>query len=200
MEQKIIDYVVQLFKGFGYWSIALVVATTLFMIPVNLLIKKIFSKATSDSVIRIRKTLSQSFVFVFSGVFILVFCLVFEKPLDVNFITINAIPCGGLSMVLWCVIKVVRDVGFKPIIKLIVSSNSFKKLLKDIPLDAKVKSTIFDALCNLVKDADGENAEVVINKSLELTARATQMLNGFVSNPKEIAVQLVDALQKKYSK
>jgi hypothetical protein len=200
MEEKVIDYVVQLFKGFGYWSIALVGATTLFMIPVNLLIKKLFSKATSDSVIRVRKTLSQSLVFVFSGLFILLFCVIFEKPLDVNFITINAIPCGGISMVLWGIIKVVRDLGFKPLLKLFVSSNSFKKMLKNVPLDAQVKTTVFNALSNLVKDADGKNAEVVISKSLELTARATQMLNGFVSNPKEIAVQLVEVLQKKYSK
>lgn len=192
------DYVKQLFAEFGWWSIALVVAITLTMIPINLLIKKIFSKAEKDSVTRIRKTLAQLMVFVLSAVYIVIFCLIFKMPLDVNFILANVVPSGVCAMLVWAVIKIVMDLGLKNVFTLIANSKVVKDLLKKIPLDEDVKNTIYNHLLELINNTDGDNAEVVKTKQDELTLRATQMLQGFVENPTEIANQIVAVLKEKF--
>lgn len=195
-----LGYISQMFSQFGYWCFLLIAFVTLVMIPTNILVKKIFEKYTSTSANRIRKTVSQSLVFVFSAIALVIYELIATKNVSLQFVLYNLIPCGGASMILWAIIKIARDCGIKPLIKLLTQTNAVKKLLKEIPLDKEIKNTIFDALVKLVENSDGENAEIVLNKTVEITQRAEQMLNGFVENPKEIAKNFVDALIQKFTK
>lgn len=198
MENEVLNYVSQLFNEFGYWSIALIVATTLLMIPVNMLVKKIFSKNTNESVVRVSKVSSQLLVFGISAVCITIFCLIMKTPLSVNFVFANVLPCGFLSMVLWAVLKVARDMGIKPIIKIILESQTVKKALKEIKIDDKIKDAIFNKLVELVENSDGENAKLVIEKEMEIVNIATSMLSGFTDNPNAVATQFAEALKIKF--
>lgn len=200
MEEKIVEYVTTLFATFGYWFIAAVGAVTLIMIPVNLLIKRIFKSATSESVIRVRKTLSSAMVFVVSGGVIAVATLIFKKPLSINYVLVNCIPCGALAMLLWAVVKIVRDVGFKPILAKILHSKTIKKALADIDIDKDVKKMIYNKLCEIVENTSGDNSALVVSKVDALTEKAKSLLNGFVvaENIAEYAQKFVSAVQLTY--
>lgn len=200
MEEQILGYISELFTSFGYWFIALIFANFLIMLPIAWGLSKGFSKIKSDAANRLRKVLTSLCVFIVAGGCITALCAILYKPLDINFILINVVPCGGCAMLLWSIVKIIRDCGFKTLLSLIANSNTVKKLLKKIPVSNDVKTAIYDNLCDLVKNSDGDNAELVISKSLELTNRASQMLQGFVENPNEIAQLFVKALQLKFKK
>lgn len=198
MEEQILGYISELFTSFGYWFIALVFANFLIMLPIAWGLSKAFAKSKSDVANRLRKLLTSLSVFVVAGGCITALCAILHKPLDFHFILVNVIPCGGCAMLIWSVVKIIRDFGFKALLELIANSNTVKKLLKQIPVDKDIKNAVYTQLCDLVKNSDGENAKLVVEKSLELTTRAEQMLQGFVENPKEVAKKFVEVLQLKF--
>ena len=200
MEQKIIEYVMQLFTIYGWWSIALVGANFLLMIPINFGLKKAFAKTTSESANRVRKTLASVLVFVVAGLAITIADLIFHIKFELSFILINCVPVGALSMIAWAAFKLVRDCGGKTLVKLIFKSNTIKSLLKKLPLDNKLAVAIYNKLVDMVKESNGDNAEIVAKKEKELTNIATTLLNGFVEAEKisSVATQFVDALKLKF--
>lgn len=200
MENKIIEYVMQLFTIYGWWSIALVGINFLLMIPINFGLKKAFAKSTSESASRIRKTLSSVLVFVVAGIVITIADLIFHIKFDISFILINCVPVGALSMIVWATYKFVRDCGGKALLNVIFKSNSIKKLLKKLPLDNKVAVAIYNKLVDMVKEGNGDNAEIVVKKEQQLVNIASTLLNGFVEveNITNVANQFVDALKLKF--
>lgn len=58
--EHIISYVEQLIGSFGWWTLAIVGATFLIMIPINLLIKLIFKKCGNQSMEESERLLVKS--------------------------------------------------------------------------------------------------------------------------------------------
>lgn len=200
--EHIISYVEQLIGSFGWWTLAIVGATFLIMIPINLLIKLIFKKCGNQSVERIRKTISQILVFGVSAGVISIFALIIPTELTAGFVFTNCVPCGGLAMILWALVKLIRDVGFAPLLKYIANNKEIKALLKKIPIDQTAVNFVFDKLVELVENTDGTQAEIVINKSNEIISRAKEMLNGFAdtNSVSQAATSLLEALKLKFAK
>ena len=200
MENEIFKYINHLFEYFGYWSIALIVSITLIMIPINYGIKKLISKTDKQALVRLGKISIQLMVFVISAICLILFSLIFGLPLNVLYILTNVFPCAFLAMALWGVIKVIRDLGVKPLLALILESNAVKKALKEIPIDNTIKKAIFDKLCELVENSDGDNAEVVISKETEIVKVIEEMIKGFTTDTSSVTKLFSNALKIKYQK
>lgn len=201
MEEKIIDYVSNLFAIYGWWFVALVMSTFAIMLLVNWLLTKAFSKATTDALQRLRKTLSTLCVYVVASIVIIVANAIMKHPFDIKFILINCVPVGALSMVVWAIVKVVRDLGFSKLIELIAKSNTIKSMLKKLPIDTEIATTIYNKLLKSIEESKGDNAQIVEQKEHELLDMASSMLNGFISaeNISTIAQGIVDALKVKFN-
>lgn len=201
MEEKIIDYVSNLFAIYGWWFVALVMSTFAIMLLVNWLLTKAFSKATTDALQRLRKTLSTLCVYVVASIVIIVANAIMKHPFDIKFILINCVPVGALSMVVWAVVKIVRDLGFSKLIELIAKSKTIKKLLAKLPIDKEVANTIYDKLIDAIDESKGNNAEIVATKETELLSMASSMLSGFVDAEQisTTAQGIVDALKIKFN-
>lgn len=199
--EQIISYIEQLINAFGWWTLAIVGATFLIMIPINIAVKAIFNKISSNNTLeRIRKTVSQIFVFGVSAGVIALFAIIIPTELSVGFVFTNCIPCGALAMTIWAIVKLVRDAGFAPLIKYIATNKEIKKLLKEIPIDQDTVNVVYNKLIELVENTDGTEAEIVINKTNEIIARAKEMLNGFadVESVSQASTKLLEALQLKF--
>lgn len=201
MEEKIIEYVMNLFTLYGWWFIALVGATFGIMLLVNWGIKKAFSKATSEQAQRIRKVVSSLCVYIVAGIVIVIANLIAKHSFDFNFVLVNCIPVGALAMVVWAIVKVVRDLGFSKLIELIAKSNTIKSMLKKLPIDTEIATTIYNKLLKSIEESKGDNAQIVEQKEYELLDMASSMLNGFISaeNISTIAQGIVDALKVKFN-
>lgn len=201
MEEKIIDYVSILFAIYGWWFVALVISTFAIMLLVNWLLTKAFSKATTDALQRLRKTLSTLCVYVVASIVIIVANAIMKHPFDIKFILINCVPVGALSMVVWAVVKIVRDLGFSKLIELIAKSKTIKNLLAKLPIDKEVANTIYDKLIDAIDESKGDNAEIVATKETELLSMASSMLSGFVDAEQisTTAQGIVDALKIKFN-
>lgn len=201
MEEKIIEYVMNLFTLYGWWFIALVGATFGIMLLVNWGIKKAFSKATSEQAQRIRKVVSSLCVYIVAGIVIVIANLIAKHSFDFNFVLVNCIPVGALAMVVWAIVKVVRDLGFSKLIELIAKSNTIKSMLKKLPIDTEIATTIYNKLLKSIEESKGDNAQIVEQKEHELLDMASSMLNGFISaeNISTIAQGIVDALKIKFN-
>lgn len=201
MEEKIIDYVSNLFAIYGWWFVALVMSTFAIMLLVNWLLTKAFSKATTDALQRLRKTLSTLCVYVVASIVIIVANAIMKHPFDIKFILINCVPVGALSMVVWAVVKIVRDLGFSKLIELIAKSKTIKNLLAKLPIDKEVANTIYDKLIDAIDESKGDNAEIVATKETELLSMASSMLSGFVDAEQisTTAQGIVDALKIKFN-
>lgn len=201
MEEKIIDYVSNLFAIYGWWFVALVMSTFAIMLLVNWLLTKAFSKATTDALQRLRKTLSTLCVYVVASIVIIVANAIMKHPFDIKFVLINCVPVGALSMVVWAVVKIVRDLGFSKLIELIAKSKTIKNLLAKLPIDKEVANTIYDKLIDAIDESKGDNAEIVATKETELLSMASSMLSGFVEAEQisTTAQGIVDALKIKFN-
>lgn len=201
MEEKIIEYVMNLFTLYGWWFIALVGATFGIMLLVNWGIKKAFSKATSEQAQRIRKVVSSLCVYIVAGIVIVIANLIAKHSFDFNFVLVNCIPVGALAMVVWAIVKVVRDLGFSKLIELIAKSKTIKNLLAKLPIDKEVANTIYDKLIDAIDESKGDNAEIVATKETELLSMASSMLSGFVDAEQisTTAQGIVDALKIKFN-
>lgn len=201
MEEKIIEYVMNLFTLYGWWFIALVGATFGIMLLVNWGIKKAFSKATSEQAQRIRKVVSSLCVYIVAGIVIVIANLITKHSFDFNFVLVNCIPVGALAMVVWAIVKVVRDLGFSKLIELIAKSKTIKNLLAKLPIDKEVANTIYDKLIDAIDESKGDNAEIVATKETELLSMASSMLSGFVDAEQisTTAQGIVDALKIKFN-
>ena len=199
--EQIISYIEQLFSSFGWWTLAVVGTSFLIMIPINLAIKAIFKKVSGTTVDRIRKTIAQICVFGVSAGVITIFALIIPTELSAGFVFTNCVPCGALAMIVWAIVKLIRDTGFAPLISYLAQNKEIKNLLKEIPIDQDAIKVVYDKLCNLVKNTDGTNAEIVVNKANEIVARAKEMLNGFadVTSIADASQKLLQALKLKFN-
>lgn len=191
----------QIFEVYGWWALALVGITFAIMIPVNMLVKFLFRKATSEPLQRIRKTLSTALVFGVAIGVSYVYVAIVKAKIGWLAVLMNSASVAILSMVVWTVVKLVLQVGIKPLLKAL--ENPIKKQLKQIEgVDTKVLTDIFDKLVEYVKTTNVDNAQAVIEKEQEILNKSVEMLAGFADavNRRGISEQLYNCLKTKFCK
>lgn len=180
--QKIFDNAKLLFEYFGWYSLLLVLGTTLIMIPVNLLYKKIMKKDTLE---RLRKTLSSITVYIIAlGLIALFTHFVIKAPLTFDYLMTSCLSCGLLSMLLWAIIKFVRDYGVLPIINSILKSKEANKWLKEMGLSDKLISIIYSNIDKYCKDTNIVSLDDFIKNEANIINQITTQITGFISNDK----------------
>lgn len=198
---KTLVFVEQIFSYFGWYSIALVALTTLIMIPVSLLLKKIFK---SESTQRLRKTISSLLVYGVSAGVVSAYTAIFKvATITFHYLVNTAIPIALLAMLLWAIIKVVRDYGFKPLLKLISQSKSWKEGIYKLGVDKKIVDLVIAKADKYLAGINAKSAEEVIKQETMLTRQIATEINGFVDgtvNIGEVATKLAKAVVSKHSK
>ena len=192
----LIDNVKVLYGTYGWWSIAIVVVVMALMIPVNFGIKKAFEKQTDEKIVRLRKLISAVLVFVVAIAVLYFFEWVFgDHNYNIGYILTNCIPVALMTMVLWTIIKVIRDIGFLPFIRWISGklseSKYFKEMYAAIEIDDKIKDTIYSALTNMI----GKNTDGTTEKIDEYFNANKQVIYNFIKSTLSCAKESADAKQ-----
>lgn len=180
--QKFIDTGKMLFEHFGAYSILLVVATTLLMIPVNILYKKIMK---NDKLERLRKTVSCLTVYVISFGLVAFFTgVVLKENLSVEYLVSSTMNCGLLSMVLWAIIKIVRDYGVLPILHKVLANKEAKAWLKQFGLSEKLVEVAVEEVKKYMKEKNVLSLDDYLQKELDIKSHLRLQMSGFVTSDK----------------
>lgn len=199
--EKIIDNCELLFHYFGWYSLLLVAAVTLFMIPISLLYKKIMA---SEDLQRLRKTIvSPITVYGISLGFVALFtATIIKVPLTAEYLLSATLPCMVLSMFLWAIIKIIIDYGFSPIIKAIANSKQAQKWITDLGLNKSVVDLIVSNINKYLENTDTKTVEDVVSKTNELNELIKQYISGFVNGDENIVTatnNILELVKKSYS-
>lgn len=180
--QKFFDTGKLLFERFGWYSVLLVIATTLIMIPVNMLYKKIMK---NESLSRLRKTISSVSVYIVAMGLIAFFTgVVIREPITFGYLFTSSMNCGLLSMLLWAIIKLVRDCGVSPIINAILSSKQAKAWMKEYGLSEKLVEVAREEVSKYMKDKKLITLEDFLQKELDIKSHLRLQMSGFVTSDK----------------
>lgn len=175
-----LDEAKMLFENFGWYSIILVVITTVLMIPINLLYKKLFKK---ESLVRLRKMISAISVFIVSfGIVALFTGLVLKQPITTTYLLASCSCCGSLSMVLWAIIKLIRDYGLSPILKAISESKKAKEWLKEVGISEKFLVAITEKVRQYLKDKNIISLEDYLHVETDIISQLRLQVAGFVTS------------------
>lgn len=180
--QKFFDTGKMLFEHFGWYSLLLVLFTTLIMMPVNLLYKKIMKKESLD---RLRKTISCLSVYLIS-LGLVAFCtgVILKETLTFDYLLTSCTSCGLLSMLLWAVIKFVRDYGLLPLVNVILSNKEAKKWLKEVGISDALVGVINANIKEYMKSKNIVSLDDYVKNELNIANQIRIQLNGFVANEK----------------
>lgn len=195
--QKFFDTGKMLFEHFGLYAILLVLGTTILMIPVNLLYKKLMKKESLD---RLRKTISCLSVYAIALGLVAFFTgVVLKEPLTFDYLFTSSMSCGLLSMFLWAVIKFVRDYGFMPIIKVITTNKEAKKWLKELGVSADLVSLVNANIDKYIKENKIKSLDDYLKNEINIATQIRTQINGFVANDKvnEIVKNILQPIKSK---
>ena len=173
-----------LFEVFSWWSLLLVVGTTAIMIPINLLWKKVMKK---DELQRLRKITSSFSVYVVAIALISIFTAIVDagRFSDLGYLFGSTISLGFCSQVLWAVIKVVKDYGWKGIVSIIDKVNwskAIKSLGEKYNLDVKLIDYIATEIeTNYLSNIDTTEAEALLENELAIVNDIKKKLEGFTA-------------------
>lgn len=192
--ENIFTYILKLRDVFGWWSLAIVSAVFLLMLPLNRCICAIFKRiaarlGASDSLERVRKTASSLTVFLLSAAAVAVFCALFLRVHDLVFVFINAVPVGVCAMLIRAIYKLIRDNGVMPIVRAIARAST--KFLSDVPIPHKLKCVISARIKDFLCEGDftGERESALI-------ASLKKQLDGFVDDTERYAVRIASIVAK----
>lgn len=186
-----------LFEHFGWCAIGLVVFTTLLMIPINLLYKKLFKK---DSLNRLRKTISSISVFVVAiGVVAFFTGVIIKEPMTWNYLIGASSCCGSLSMVLWALIKLIRDYGLSPILNAIAENKKAKEWIKEVGVSQSLIDAITQKVKIYMKDKNIVSLEDYIQKETDIIGQLRLQVAGFVTseNVHKTITNILQPIKKK---
>lgn len=179
--QKLLDEAKLLFQNFGWFSIVLVLATTLLMIPLNMLYKKIMK---NEKIERLRKTISCVSVYLIAMALVAILTAIVRKPMSFAYLVGGATSCGFLSMVLWAIIKLLRDYGWRPFVKKLATSKEAKKWLKDLGISEGLLDLVNSKLDNFIKEHNIVSLDDYVRNEINMASQIRTQLNGFVANDK----------------
>lgn len=178
--QKFFDTMKMLFEHFGWYSLLLVLATTLIMIPINMLYKKLFKK---DNLDRLRKTISCMSVYLIALGLVAFFTgVVLKETITIDYLVASSMNCGLLSMFLWAVIKFVRDYGVLPIANMVLENKKAKAWLKELGVPEKLVEVLRDEVKS--KMGNKPTLEQYLAKEQELIAHLRLQMSGFLASDK----------------
>lgn len=178
--QKFFDTMKMLFEHFGWYSLLLVLATTLIMIPINMLYKKLFKK---DNLDRLRKTVSCLSVYLIALGLVAFFTgVVLKETITIDYLVASSMNCGLLSMFLWAVIKFVRDYGVLPIANMVLENKKAKAWLKELGVPEKLVEVLRDEVKS--KMGNKPTLEQYLAKEQELIAHLRLQMSGFLASDK----------------
>jgi hypothetical protein len=180
--EKMIEEAKMLFEHFGWYAVLLVLGTTLLMIPINMGYKKLMKK---DELNRLRKTMSSVSVFVVAGLLV-AFCtgVILREGITLSYLIASSSCCGSLSMVLWAVIKLVRDYGFAPILNAVANSKEAKAWLKELGVSETLVALISKNVGSYMKEKNIASLDEYVKNELVIANQIRVQLNGFVANEK----------------
>jgi hypothetical protein len=169
-----------LFEHFGWYAICLVVVTTTLMMPINLLYKKLFKK---DGLERLRKTISSISVFVVAlGVIAFFTGVIIKEPITWSYLIGSCSCCGSLSMVLWAIIKLIRDYGLNPILKSISESKKAKEWMKEVGISQSLINAVTLKVKEYLKDKNIVSLEGYLQKETDIIGQLRLQVAGFVTS------------------
>lgn len=202
MDLKVIfDNCTLLFEYFDWYAILLVFGVFGLMLPLNLIYKKIMKK---ESLGRLRKVISAVSVYgVSAGLIALFTGLVIKQPITAAYLFGATLPCGFLAQLLWAIIKVIRDYGVTPILKIIAESKEAKAWIVNIGLNESIVDTITTNVLAYLKGVDAKTVEDVIAQEMQITNDLRVKLTGFVKNENDMEVfisKLLEQIKSKYPK
>lgn len=177
---KFFDTAKMLFEHYGWKSLLLVVATTLIMIPINWLWKKVFKQENLD---RLRKTASCLSVYLVAlGIIAFFTGVVLKEAITLDYLIASSMNCGLLSMLLWAIIKFVRDYGWLPIINAVLENKKAKAWLKELGVSEKLVEVLREQIVEKI----GKKATLdeYLAKEPELIAHLRLQMSGFLSSDK----------------
>ena len=218
MEQIIDKFWVNIQRAFatwGWWCLAIILATFLVMIGVNALIKFIFRKASSSQLQGLRKAISGASVFGVAIGVIYLFAIVDRRYglcegtyYATGVVISNSVPVSFCAMSLWAIVKAIGRVGILPLLNAIRGKvqQPFKKFLEQIPLEENLRNSIFEKLeAFLSESATSANeslSEYIDTNTVAINRKVAGMLSGLV-NSETVATcteLFIQAVTTKYSK
>lgn len=177
---KFFDTAKMLFEHYGWKSFLLVLATTLIMIPINMLWKKVFKQENLD---RLRKTASCLSVYLVAlGIIAFFTGVVLKEAITIDYLVASSMNCGLLSMLLWAIIKFVRDYGWLPIANAILENKKAKAWLTELGVPEKLVEVLREQIVEKI----GKKATLdeYLAKEPELIAHLRLQMSGFLSSDK----------------
>ena len=179
---KLLDNGKMLFENFGWFSVLLVLGTTLIMIPINMLYKKLMKK---ENLQRLRKTISCFSVYIVAFALIALFTgIATNHTITFAYLFSTSINCGLMSMLLWAIIKFARDYGVLPLINIILTNKEAKKWLKELGIDSSLVNLVNKKIEQYIKDKNIVSIEDYIKNEMLIANQVRTQLNGFVANDK----------------
>lgn len=171
-----------LFETFQYYSILLIVGVTSIMIPINILWKKAMKK---ESLERLRKTVSVLSVYVLSIAAVCLFTLCTHTKLTFEYVSGASLSLGVCSQFLWFIIKLIRDFGFKRLIKFVSENVDWKKALKSFGAKFNIDTKITDIIATEVEnkylaEINADAVKAFTEHEKEMIASIYSKLSGFV--------------------
>lgn len=194
---KLLDNGKMLFENFGWFSVLLVLGTTLIMLPINMLYKKLMKK---ESLQRLRKTISCFSVYVVAFALIALFTsIATNHTITFGYLFSTSINCGLMSMLLWAIIKFARDYGVLPLINIILTNKEAKKWLKELGIDNSLVNLVNKKIEQYIKDKNIVSIEDYIKNEMLIANQVRTQLNGFVANEKinEVVNNILQPIKNK---
>ena len=178
--QKFFDTGKMLFEHFGWYSLLLVLGTTLLMIPLNLLYKKLMKK---ESLSRLRKTISCLSVYLVALALITFFTgVVLKEPITFGYLFTASMNCGLLSMLLWAIIKFARDYGVLPIVNVVLANKEAKKWLSEVGISSKLVDAITEKVKAYIKEKNIKSLDEYLQKETDIIGQLRLQVAGFVTS------------------
>ena len=171
--KKLLGFITGLYHSYGWWALAIIGVTTLVMIPVNMLVKACFKKGEKNvALVRLRKALSSISAYIVAiGALYLYEWLVPESlmrtPKTFSFLVLveDVLSTGTSAMIAWWGLKLVRDIGIKPILLKIAESTEGKKLLNELVKKSGIKKSVVESIVEevetVIKDCTSDGSVTV---------------------------------------
>lgn len=139
-----------LFTTFGWWSLLLISATVAIMYPINVLWKKVMQK---DDLSRLRKIVAFISVYIVSFGLVAIFTAIFSSGsfADSKYLFSSTLALGFCSQVVWELVKVIRDYGFKQFVSYISEKVDWKKAVKQVSKKYNVNAKFVDEIISQVE-------------------------------------------------
>ena len=111
----------------------------------------------------------------------------------------SCMSCGLLSMLLWAIIKFVRDYGFLPVFNAIVKSKEAKKWLKELGVSEALVSLVNSNIDKYIKDNNIKSLDDYLKNEINIATQIRTQINGFVANDKvnEIVKNILQPIKSK---